>query len=118
MICLVAVWLLSLLTTAEGSVTVYGQIPFGLTATSSAPGSVQTTLAAYNDTVLNPPPLPSPLPPTTLDLELSAVASAVSGLSIPQSGSFFGFSVEMSVVTQIREFIACVFLSLCSSFFF
>ncbi|OSD00691.1 glycoside hydrolase family 79 protein [Trametes coccinea BRFM310] len=86
------------------AVTVYGQQPLVTsTTTSSAPGATYTGLAAYDPRILDPPPLPDPLPPNQFGIQLSASASNVQGLSIPLSGSFFGFSVEMSVVTQVSE---------------
>ena len=111
--------LLTLVTALAGAqaVTVYGQggqQPIGTstgtsTATSAIPSS---TLAAYDTLVLNPPPLPDPLPPNQFGVQLAADAVNVNGLSIPQSGAFFGFSVEMSVVTQVSkcrtQFIPCV----------
>ncbi len=86
------------------AVTIYnqaGQQPVG-TATGS--GAVPTTtLAAYDARILNPPPLPNPLPANAFGIQLPAQASGMNGLSIPQSGAFYGFSVEMSVVTQVSE---------------
>jgi hypothetical protein len=86
------------------SVTIYSQLPLGYstqTATATSPNA--TVPAAYNTTVLNPPLVPNPPPATQFTLELQASSSAVtSPLSIPQSGSFLGFSIEMSVVTQVR----------------
>ncbi|KAK7044575.1 glycoside hydrolase superfamily [Favolaschia claudopus] len=83
----------------RASVTVYGQIPLGIT---SAPPATATLPAAYNTTVLNPPAIPDPAPPTAFTLSLQYVNTSVSsGLSIPIQGTFFGFSVEMSVITQL-----------------
>ncbi|CDO77499.1 Glycoside Hydrolase Family 79 protein [Trametes cinnabarina] len=95
--------LLALLAAAGGSqaVTVYGQQPIATETTSYAPGATYTGLAAYDPRILDPPPLPDPLPPSQFGIQLSASASNVQGLSIPLSGAFFGFSVEMSVVTQV-----------------
>lgn len=91
------------------AVTVYGQIPLAqtqiaTTATGTdAAASVQTTLAAYDKTELIPPAVPvdNPgLPAYTLSLEQNA--AAVVNLSIPHvGGGFWGFSIEMSVVSQI-----------------
>ncbi|KAJ7512818.1 glycoside hydrolase family 79 protein [Mycena galericulata] len=85
---------------AAASVTVLNQIPMGI---ASAVSSTATQLAAYNDTVLNPPPVPSPAPPTSFTLSIPAVNTSVpqAQLSIPIPGSFFGFSIEMSVITQL-----------------
>lgn len=85
------------------AVTVYGQTPL-VTATSLAPGASYTGLAAYDTRILDPPPLPEPRPPTQFGIQLSATSNNVQGLSIPLSGAFYGFSVEMSVVTQVSEY--------------
>jgi hypothetical protein len=84
------------------AVTVYGQIPLGFTQTVST-NNPTTTLAAYNDTILIPPPVPNPLPANAFTLELPAAAADFAGLSIRQPGSFYGFSIEMSVITQVGE---------------
>ncbi|KAF7344500.1 hypothetical protein MSAN_01931900 [Mycena sanguinolenta] len=110
-----ALWGLCLLDVATASVTVYGQIPIGI---SSALSSTATQAAAYDTTVLNPPPVPNPAPPTSFVLTLQSLASAVGSgvLSIPISGTFFGFSVEMSVITQLfgtnSSYIQVPFLNL------
>ncbi|KAI0659526.1 glycoside hydrolase family 79 protein [Cubamyces menziesii] len=100
------------------AVTVYGQQPIVPTTTSYAPGATYTGLAAYDPRILDPPPLPDPLPPNQFGIQLSASSSNVQGLSIPLSGAFFGFSVEMSVVTQViglnGSFIRPEFLNLMS----
>ncbi|KAI0354195.1 glycoside hydrolase family 79 protein [Trametes cingulata] len=99
------------------AVTVYGQVPIA-TTTSYAPGATYTGLAAYDPRILDPPPLPNPLPANQFGIQLSASASNVQGLSIPVSGAFFGFSVEMSVVNQViglnGSFIHPPFLNLMS----
>jgi hypothetical protein len=87
-------------------VTVYGQIPLGLTAsqTASSSNAPTTTPAAYNDTRLVPPPIPSPVPANAFTLSLQQSSTAVNGLSIPHvGGSFWGFSIEMSVISQVRK---------------
>ena len=99
----------SALTTAH-AVTVYGQIPLAQTigANPSAGSAVppSKTLAAYDKTVLNPPALPSPPPAAAYTLSLQKDAGAVNGLSIPHvGGSFWGFSVEMSVISQVCEYL-------------
>ncbi|KAJ6514298.1 glycoside hydrolase family 79 protein [Mycena vitilis] len=97
MLVLVASFL-SVLHVALAAVTVYGQIPLGVT-TASAPGA--TVAAAYNDTILTPPPIPDPAPATAFTLNLPASSTGVTGLSIPIHGTFFGFSIEMSVIEQL-----------------
>ncbi|KAF9051566.1 glycoside hydrolase family 79 protein [Panaeolus papilionaceus] len=90
------------------AVTVYGLTPLGqmplnptATPTDAAP-PVQTTLAAYNNTELIPPPIPNPAPATAFTLTLQQQAAGVPFLSIPHVGpSFWGFSIEMSVLTQV-----------------
>ncbi|KAJ7018598.1 glycoside hydrolase family 79 protein [Mycena alexandri] len=93
----------SFLPVAWSSVTVYYQQPFGAHTTASASGSAAaasyTGAAAYDPTVLNSPPIPNPAPPTTFFQQLSS--APVPGLSIPQAGYFFGFSVEFSVILQV-----------------
>ncbi|KAJ7476225.1 glycoside hydrolase family 79 protein [Mycena latifolia] len=89
---------------AWSSVTVYKQQPFGATTTtSSASGSAAaasyTGAAAYDPTVLVAPPVPNPAPPTKFFQQLSS--APVAGVSIAQSGFFYGFSVEFSVITQV-----------------
>src|SRR6266545_1801833 len=94
--------LFSVFSTAQ-AVTVYGQLPLGQTVTAARPA--QTVLAAYNDTQLTPPAVPNPAPARQFTLTLQRDATAVNGLSIPHVGlSFFGFSIEMSVVSQVREY--------------
>jgi hypothetical protein len=82
-------------------VTVYyvpGQSPFQTTTASAAN---YTGAAAYNPTVLTPPPVPTDLN-TNFAIQLSN-GGTPPGASIPQLGQFFGFSIEMSVVNQVRE---------------
>ncbi|KAJ7037927.1 glycoside hydrolase family 79 protein [Mycena alexandri] len=96
---LFAFWSLLLVLNVRADVTVYGQIPIGITSASTA---TATQPAAYNTTVLNPPPIPDPAPATAFTLSLQSTSASVSsGLSIPIKGTFFGFSVEMSVITQL-----------------
>ena len=67
------------------------------------------TAAAYNNVVLQAPPIPSPPPPTQFGLSLQASANNVANLSIAQSGAFLGFSVEFSVVNQVgQSWLECV----------
>ena len=89
---------------AVNAVTVYGQTPLGMTQTSSAVGDAgpTPTSPAYDKTVLIPPEPPQP-PTTGFGLELQPQAASVPNLSIQQSGAFLGFSIEMSVVNQVRE---------------
>ncbi|KXN82401.1 hypothetical protein AN958_02606 [Leucoagaricus sp. SymC.cos] len=112
--CSLALSLLLSTSPVLASVTVYGQAP--LAQTLSAPGAATTTLAAYNDTELVPPPVPTGLNRNfKVDLQQSAVN--VPNLSIPhKTASFFGFSIEMSVISQLlgknSTFIQVPFLNL------
>lgn len=99
--------LLASLAVVHAEVTVYGvngvvQASASGTASASA-SSAAYTPAAFNTVVLNAPAIPSPAPATQFTVQLDNAASNVPGLSIAQSGAFFGFSIEMSVVTQVSE---------------
>ncbi|KAI0643303.1 hypothetical protein C8Q79DRAFT_915544 [Trametes meyenii] len=107
--------LLGSFATAYADVTVYGMFGSTLpptqsgTVASSATTSFVTThgppqytgLAAYNEIYLPPPDIPNPAPANTFAINVPNSAAQVNGLSVPQSGSFFGFSIEMSVATQL-----------------
>ncbi|THH33379.1 hypothetical protein EUX98_g814 [Antrodiella citrinella] len=109
---------------AQASVTVYHQQPIGQSPAAaptgsnsvSAPSASYTGVQAYNPRTLSPPPLPQELPPTQFNINLQPTADQVNGLSIQQSGAFFGFSIETSVVTQVlginSTFIQVPFLNL------
>lgn len=103
---------LGLLSTAR-AVTVYGQIPFGqtsglATSTNTAGGANPTPdpstklLAAYDETILNPPAPPQDQS-LNFTLNLASNNASVPNLSIMQHGSFYGFSIETSVVTQLSK---------------
>ncbi|KZP33173.1 glycoside hydrolase family 79 protein [Athelia psychrophila] len=86
----------------HAGVTVYNQIPFGQgTKTASAISSNFTPNAVGDTKQLTAPDLPSPLPPTQFTLQLGASNATQNGLSMPIPGTFYGFSVEMSVANQI-----------------
>ncbi|KAJ7204663.1 glycoside hydrolase family 79 protein [Mycena pura] len=95
---LFVLWCLWFLDGATASVTIYNQIPIGVTSALSA---TATLPAAYNNTVLDPPEIPDPAPAIAFTLALQSANTSVSRLSIPIPGTFFGFSVEMSVITQL-----------------
>jgi hypothetical protein len=81
------------------AVTVYyqpGQAP--ISATATAAGANYTGLAAYDTSTLNPPPVPNPFN-TQFTIQLQN--GGTPNVSIPQVGSFIGFSIEMSVVNQV-----------------
>ncbi|TCD66253.1 hypothetical protein EIP91_001616 [Steccherinum ochraceum] len=100
-------FLLLLFATYAKAVTVYSQQPLretqvlAGTATNSANPAAYTGYKAYDPTTLQPPALPNPLPPTQFGISLQPAANQVTGLSIPQSGSFLGISIETSVITQV-----------------
>lgn len=98
---------LSFTVTTCTAVTVYGQIPLGLTTTAGSAGAQPTAvlLHAYDETILHPPALPAERAPTNFTLTLAANNASVNGLSIVQPGSFYGFSIEMSVITQVCEYL-------------
>ncbi|KAI0791078.1 glycoside hydrolase family 79 protein [Abortiporus biennis] len=116
------------LATAHPSVTVYG--PFGAvlpTGASASSTNVPTPTAAYpsgytpaafNTVELTPPSPPNPPPPMQFAVLLPNDAVHMQNLSIPQSGSFMGFSIETSVVTQVigrnSTFLQVPFLNLMS----
>jgi hypothetical protein len=88
----------------NASVTVYHQVPFAdSSVTTTAASANHTSAPAYDSTVLTPPPVPAGLT-TQFGIQLSSSSAAVQGLSIPQKGSFMGFSIEFTVVNQICEF--------------
>ncbi|KIJ61729.1 glycoside hydrolase family 79 protein [Hydnomerulius pinastri MD-312] len=106
---------LSLLSSVRAGVTVYGQIPLA-DVTATAPGQQYTGAAAYDPTILTPPPIPNPPPNTQFGIQLSSSAQNTPGLSIPQIGPFLGFSIEVSVVNQVlglnSSFLQVPFLNL------
>ncbi|KAI0799775.1 hypothetical protein BC629DRAFT_197696 [Irpex lacteus] len=95
----------------HGSVTVYGnngmQQPVGTdtaSAASATNSSIPQWLAdmpAFNSVVLQAPAIPSPAPSTQFTLNLQATTAQVPGISKQQNGTFLGFSIEMSVATQV-----------------
>jgi hypothetical protein len=103
-IFLIYVFSLSLLLgLSSADVTVYntaGQVPLQTATPGGTPP--YTGFQAYNPIQLVPPPVPSPAPPSTFQIQLQNGVSTT-GLSIPHRGSFFGFSIEFSVVSQISE---------------
>lgn len=96
--------LLSVTHLVNASVTVYyqpGQAPLS-TGTGTAAGALYTAAAAYDPTVLTPPAVPTNQP-TQFTIQLQN--GGTPNVSIPQSGAFVGFSIEMSVVNQISAYI-------------
>jgi hypothetical protein len=81
-----------------GGVTVYSESPL-FAPTPSASG--YSGYPAFDPQTIDPPPLPSPAPPNQFSLHLQSNAAQVSNLSIPQKGSFFGISIEFSIINQV-----------------
>lgn len=99
-------WLLAVLCVAPTSaqITVYYLKGQNVLATPTGTGAAAdyTGSAAYNPTVLEAPPPPGAAAlPTNFGISLAS--SVPPGASIMQSGNFFGFSIEMSVVNQVCE---------------
>ena len=99
----------------HASVTIYNnngmqQQPVGTdtaaSATATNSSSIPQWLAdmpAFNSVVLQAPAIPSPAPANQFTLDLQATTAQVPGISIQQNGTFLGFSIEMSVATQVSE---------------
>jgi len=99
---------LALALASADALTVYDQIPLAqMTITQSgvsATQAAQPTLAAYDTVKLRPPPIPNPAPQVAFGIPLERNAQNVPSLSIQHKGpSFWGFSIEMSVITQVCE---------------
>ncbi|KAB5591972.1 Beta-glucuronidase [Ceratobasidium theobromae] len=69
-----------------------------LTATTSGAAAQYTGSAAYDPTVLNPPAPPEQL---NRDYVVQLANGEPQGLSIPQSGAYLGFSIELSVANRV-----------------
>lgn len=92
---------LSFFRVADASVTLYGVQGALTTTTTTASSAAYTGMQAYNPVLLQAPPLPSPVPANTFNIQ---VANAVpAGSSIKLAGSFMGFSIEFSVLNQVRK---------------
>ena len=95
---------------ARGDVTIYGPIGAITSGAASATDGASTSAAAtyipaaFNTETLTAPAVPTPAPPTQFTVPLQNDAADVTGLSIEQSGSFYGFSIEISVANQIGEY--------------
>ncbi|KAK0433146.1 hypothetical protein EV421DRAFT_1892992 [Armillaria borealis] len=104
---------------ASAQITVYYQRTFQHTQVTStvsttAASASYTGAAAYDPTVLEAPAIPDPLPAMQFDIDL--LDGDTSGISIPQTGAFVGFSIEMSVTNQLlgknSSYIQVPFLNL------
>ena len=96
-----------LLFSSSHAVTVY-YAPGAPAATATGTGAAAnyTGAAAYNPTTLNPPSPPGlQAMPTQFTIPL-ITDTLPPGASIKLSGSFFGFSIEMSVVNQVCKFFS------------
>ena len=89
-------------TTVHGEITTYAQQALEPTSSSTGDAADYTGAAAYDPTVLEPPPIPDPLPPMAFGIQLQT--GGTPGVSIKQKGSFLGFSIEMSVSNQARTY--------------
>lgn len=95
-----------LFSSSQAQVTVYyepqaggAQATLG-TGTGTGAAANYTGAAAYNPTTLTPPSPPGAQAlPTQFSIQIPNAVPP--GASILQNGSFFGFSVEMSVVNQV-----------------
>jgi hypothetical protein len=100
---------------AQAAVTAYGPHVQSPLVTTTAASASYTGAASYDQTILTAPPPPNPPPPTQFNVELQT-GGDLSGLSIQQEGSFFGFSIEFSVTTQVlglnSSFLQVPFLNL------
>ena len=87
----------------HANVIVYGTLrTFGLSGTVTATSSsVAANYTAYNPTALKAPPIPDPKPASSFYIQLKN--GGMQGLSIALPNGFFGFSVETSVLNQVRE---------------
>ncbi len=89
---------------ASAQYTVYQphqQVIFGGNTNSSIQ-SLPTASAAYDPTVLQAPTPPNPPVPTDQFIQL--YSGGMNDLSMPLSGAFFGFSIEMSIATHVRTY--------------
>ena len=99
-----------LFSSSQAQVTVYyepgAQATLG-TGTGTGAAANYTGAAAYNPTTLIPPPPPGAQALPT-QFAIQPPNAVPNGASIPQNGSFFGFSIEMSVVNQVGKSISPV----------
>jgi len=109
--------ILAVMHRCSGYITVYHQhgwqLPIAPTLSATAAGAHYTGLAAFDPTQLE-----APVPPEKdafpTQFEIQFYNAVPPGASIPQSGCFFGFSVEMSVVNQVCKLFTPLILYLCN----
>ncbi|KAJ7031869.1 hypothetical protein C8F04DRAFT_1109322 [Mycena alexandri] len=82
-----------------GKITVYHANQAAFATASAVPAAQYSGVQAYSPVTLTPPPVPSPAIASTIPVRLQNAGTI--GMSIPQPGSFMGFSVEMSVTNQV-----------------
>jgi hypothetical protein len=96
------VLLCSTLDFAQAVTVYYGQVAAAVP--SDAFNAPATTAHAFDNTRLYPPAISNPAPPNAFTLTLQKDAAVVSGLSIAHvGGCLWGFSIEMSVISQVRK---------------
>jgi hypothetical protein len=78
------------------------QVIFGGNSNSSIQG-LTTASVAYDPTVLHAPAPPNPPIPTNQFIQL--YSGGMNDMSMPLSGAFFGFSIEMSIATRVRMYL-------------
>lgn len=89
----------------NGAVQTTGTGTASLASTTTyVPGAAYTGPAAFNPTTLTAPPIPTPAPPTQFNFTVQNSAADVPDLSIPLNGDFYGFSIEMSVISEVSEY--------------
>jgi hypothetical protein len=90
---------------ASAQYTVYQphqQVIFGGNTNNRFQG-LTTTSAVYDPTVLQAPAPPNPPIPTNQFIQL--YSGGMNDMSMPLPGAFFGFSIEMSIVTRVRMYL-------------
>ena len=89
---------------ASAQYTVYmphQQVIFGGNTNSSVQGA--SAAYDYDPTVLQAPAPPNPPVPANQFIQL--YSGGMNGMSMPLSGAFFGFSIEMSMATRVRMYL-------------
>jgi len=90
---------------ASAQYTVYQphqQVIFGGNTNSSIQGLTMAS-AAYDPTVLQAPAPPDP--PVQMNQFIQLYSGGMNDMSMPLSGAFFGFSIEMSIATRVRMYL-------------
>jgi hypothetical protein len=103
-LAILSAFLPSFFMSINAEVTIYTTLEATPTAgaSTSVDSSVPTTLMAYNNVICTPPPLPNPAPPNNFPVQL--YPGGMANLSLPQIGSYVGFSIELSVSNQVCEY--------------